>query len=100
MPVIVSMILSSFLFGMYHGNMVQALYGFCMGMLIAYTYEKFGNFFYAFLFHAAANIAVYSITGNQRLYEMIIKPYAGIILAGIAIVLLVFMDYYKKKQDM
>ena len=99
MPVIVSMIFSSFLFGIYHGNMVQTLYGFCMGMLIAYTYEKFDNFFYAFLFHAAANIAVYTITGNQRLYEMIIKPYVGIILAGISIVLLVFIDYYKKKQD-
>ena len=100
MPVIVSMILSSFLFGIYHGNTVQALYGFCMGMLIAYTYERFGSFFYAFLFHAAANIAVYTITGNQRLYEIIIKPYIGIVLAGIAIVLLVFIDYYKKKQEM
>lgn len=91
MPVVVSMILSSLLFGIYHGNAVQAFYGFCMGMLIAYAYEKFGNFFYAFLFHAAANTAVYTITGNQRFYEMIIKPYIGIILAGIATLLLVFM---------
>ncbi len=91
MPVIVSMILSSFLFGIYHGNAVQALYGFCMGILIAYTYERFCNFFYAFLFHAAANVAVYTITGNQRLYEMLIKPYVGIVLGGIAIVLLAFM---------
>ncbi len=91
MPVMVSMILSSFLFGIYHGNAVQALYGFCMGMLIAYTYERFCDFFYAFLFHAAANIAVYTITGNQRLYEMIIKPYVGIALTGIAVVLLVIM---------
>lgn len=91
MPVMVSMILSALLFGLYHGNSVQTLYGFCMGVLIAYTYERFGNFFYAFLFHAAANTAVYTITGNQRLYEMIIRPYAGIVLAGIVIVLLVFM---------
>ena len=100
MPVIVSLILSSLLFGIYHGNTVQALYGFCMGILIAYTYEMFGGFVYAFLFHAAANIAVYTITGNQRLYEMIIKPYVGIFLAVIAIVLVVFMNCYKKKQDM
>ncbi|MDE5597487.1 MAG: CPBP family intramembrane metalloprotease, partial [Lachnospiraceae bacterium] len=91
MPVIAAMILSALLFGIYHGNAVQALYGFCMGMLIVYTYERFGYFFYAFLFHAAANIAVYTITGNQRLYEMIIKPYVGIVLVCIAIVLLMFM---------
>ena len=99
-PVMVSMTLSAFLFGIYHGNTVQAFYGFCMGMLIAYTYERFNNFFYAFLFHASANIAVYTITGNSHLYEMIIKPYVGIVLAGIAIVLVVFIEYYKKKQDM
>ena len=91
MPVIVSIILSALLFGIYHGNTVQALYGFCMGILIAYTYEMFGGFVYAFLFHAAANVAVYTITGNQCLYEMIIQPYVGIVLAGIAIVLLLFI---------
>lgn len=91
MPLAASIVLSALLFGIYHGNMVQALYGFCMGMLIAYTYERFGNFFYAFLFHAAANIAVYTITGNQRIYEMIIQPYVGIVLAGIAILLLIFI---------
>ena len=96
MPVIVSMILSSFLFGIYHGNTVQALYGFCMGMLIAYTYEMFGEFFYAFLFHASANIAVYTITGNSHLYELIIKPYVGIVLAGIAALPLAFMERNKK----
>lgn len=91
MPVMVSIMLSALLFGIYHGNTVQAFYGFCMGMLIAYTYESFSGFFYAFLFHAAANIAVYTITGNSHLYEMLIRPYVSIILAGIATVLLVFI---------
>ena len=96
MPVMVSMILSALFFGLYHGNLVQTLYGFCMGMLIAYTYEMFGGFFYAFLFHASANIAVYTITGNSHLYELIIKPYVGIVLAGIAALLLAFMERNKK----
>lgn len=84
MPVIISMLLSSLLFGLYHGNLVQTLYGFCMGTLIAYTYERFGKFFYAFLFHAAANVTVYTVTGSPKLYELIIRVSVGIVFACIA----------------
>lgn len=86
------MILSSLLFGVYHGNIVQMLYGFLMGMLIAFVYEKCGRFVYAFLFHAAANAAVYVITGSPFLYGIFMTPSAGLILAGISAVLLGFMN--------
>lgn len=86
------MILSSLLFGVYHGNIVQMLYGFLMGMLIAFVYEKCGRFVYAFLFHAAANAAVYVITGSPFLYGIFMTPSAGLILAGISAVLLGFMS--------
>lgn len=84
----VPIILSALLFGMYHGNIVQMLYGFLMGILIAYVYEKGGRFLYAFLFHAAANVTVYVITGNSFLYERFITPYAGIVFAGVSVLLL------------
>lgn len=84
-------VLSALLFGMYHGNIVQMLYGFLMGILIAYTYEKCGRFLYAFLFHAVANAAVYVITGSPVLYERFITPCNGIILAAISGVLLLFL---------
>ena len=86
-----SLVLSALLFGFYHGNIVQASYGFLMGMLIAYTYEKCGGFLYAFLFHAAANLSVYVITGNLILYERLITWQNGILLAGISILLLFFL---------
>ncbi len=89
-PVIVPMLLSSLLFGIYHGNIVQMLYGFLMGMLIAYVYEKCGHFLYAFLFHAAANSTIYMMTGNIFLYERFTKPYIGLVLAGITVLLLYF----------
>lgn len=86
-----SLVLSALLFGLYHGNTVQAAYGFLMGMLIAYTYEKCGGFLYAFLFHAAANVSVYVITGNLILYERLITRRNGILFAGISILLLFFL---------
>ncbi len=73
-----AVILSSLLFGVYHGNLIQGLYGFFLGCLIAYTYETFGLFFFAVLFHAAANTAIYTITGSESLYWFIMRPFFGI----------------------
>ena len=35
---------SSLLFGAYHGNMVQASYGFILGLFMAIIYERYGSF--------------------------------------------------------
>lgn len=55
-------LLSSLLFGCYHGNLVQALYGTLMGLLIAFLYELFGGFETAVLSHGVANICIYGLT--------------------------------------
>lgn len=55
-------LLSSLLFGCYHGNLVQALYGTLMGLLIAFLYELYGGFETAVLSHAVANICIYALT--------------------------------------
>ncbi len=85
---VLPIVLSGLLFGIYHGNPVQMLYGFLMGMLIAYVYERCGVFFYAVLFHAAANLAVYIITGIPALYELFMTLPAGIVFAGAAVIAL------------
>lgn len=57
--VILSLIFSSLLFGLSHGNYVQLVYGFCMGCVICLIYEKFGAFLYPVIFHCVANTVVY-----------------------------------------
>lgn len=57
-----ALFISSALFGIYHMNYVQGMYGFFMGCLIAYAYEYFGDFKMALAVHAAANILVYCLT--------------------------------------
>lgn len=95
-PTILSVIVSAVLFGAVHGNMIQGLYGTCMGILLAYTYERFGSFIIPCLFHAAANISVYTITYNNRIYEAIVRPYNCVILLLIAVGMLI---YLKKQPD-
>lgn len=53
---------SALIFGVYHGNIVQALYGFVLGILIAVLYEKYASFLAPVLLHSAANIFVYVVT--------------------------------------
>ncbi len=58
----IAVIVSSLLFGCYHGNLVQALYGTALGLLLAYVYEMYGSFAAPVLFHGVANISVYSMS--------------------------------------
>ena len=46
------MMLSALMFGLYHGNLVQAIYGFVLGYLAVYIYEKYGSLKASILFHA------------------------------------------------
>ena len=89
--VLTAILLSALLFGLYHGNIVQGVYGFIMGMLMAYTYERFGEFHHAFLFHAAANLSVYTITGHQALYQAIVTPYYCIFFTILSVFLIYFI---------
>ncbi|MDE7253187.1 MAG: HAD hydrolase-like protein [Acetatifactor sp.] len=57
-----ALLLSSALFGIYHMNPVQGIYGFLMGCLIAYAYEYFGEFKLAVAVHMASNILVYCLS--------------------------------------
>ena len=79
---VIGVVVSGVFFGAFHGNLVQGVYGTCMGILIAYVYERQGSFFFPVLFHAMANLAVYSIAHEQAVQEALFTPWGcGILLA-------------------
>lgn len=51
-----AMLTSAVIFGLYHGNLIQAVYGFSMGLLMAFVYEKFHTIIAPLICHGAANI--------------------------------------------
>lgn len=63
----IALVVSSLLFGCYHGNTVQAVYGSLLGLLIAYTYERYKSFAAPVLFHAVANISIFAMTYHNGL---------------------------------
>ncbi|MCM1267175.1 MAG: CPBP family intramembrane metalloprotease [Bacteroidales bacterium] len=74
---------SGLLFGIFHGNPVQGVYGACLGILMAYLYERSGRFLTPVLFHAVANLAVYTTARMGAVQEVLFTP------AGCAVLLAV-----------
>lgn len=81
----IALLLSSLFFGLYHENLVQALYGTLLGLFIAYTYEKYHNFAAPVLFHAVANISIFTLTYYNWLKDMSWEVSIGVMLALLAV---------------
>lgn len=48
--------ISAIIFGIYHFNLVQGLYGFMLGILLCYVYEKYGTILAPVILHISANL--------------------------------------------
>lgn len=77
---VIAVIVSGIFFGVFHGNLVQSVYGACVGILIAYVYERQGSFFFPVLFHAVANLTVYGIAHEQTIQAALFTPLKCVIL--------------------
>ena len=92
-----AIVMSGLLFGVYHGNMVQGLYGTCMGILLAYTYERMHSFVIPCLFHAVANITVYTLAQNAELHAQLFTVPGCIILLVIFVICIFMLEKLKEK---
>lgn len=82
---------SALFFGIFHGNLVQGVYGTVVGICIAYVYERQGSFLWPVLFHAAANLTVYAVAHFQAVQAALFTPLGCAILLAVA-VLCVFLE--------
>lgn len=94
---IIAIIGSALLFGVYHGNIVQALYGFILGVLIAVLYERYGSFVVPVLIHSAANICVYIVSSDVMLQQKFMN-WTGCIACGILAIVLFWLLVLRKEN--
>lgn len=59
-----SALLSALLFGVYHGNAVQGIYAFLLGLLMAWLLESTESILAPYVFHVAANFVSIAITNS------------------------------------
>ena len=61
MPKIGAVLVSALLFGIYHGNMVQGIYGFFFFFLFTLVYDRYKNFYLSVIMHVIVNLVGYFV---------------------------------------
>lgn len=76
--VVMSVVYSAFIFGLFHGNMVQMIYGTVMGLMLAYVCEKYGSV----LAPIAAHIMVNMVSLLATYFNVYSRIQSDILLVG------------------
>ena len=96
-PTAAAVIASGVLFGVYHGNLVQGVYGSCMGILLAYVYARMHSLLIPCLFHATANFVVYALAQNEEQHARIFNVTGCVILLTISTICIFLIEIFRKK---
>lgn len=97
-PFAISLIMSGLLFGVYHGNIVQGVYGFILGIVITWAYEQFKSFIVPVLIHAAANISVYLVMNVPILRQTLFTPMLCVLMGVLAVLCFFSLQYEIRKK--
>ncbi len=69
-----ALVFSALLFGAYHGNLVQMIYGTACGLLLAYLYEKYGSIKASIFAHMLMNLVAIFMSSVNGFTWMFTKP--------------------------
>lgn len=94
-----AVIFSALLFGVFHANLPQFLYGTVMGALMAVCYEYCGCFAAPLLMHMAVNLFVFLMSVASMFTGGLIAPAWGIIFTVLSAVLLFFIAKYSDRYS-
>ncbi|MBQ4425733.1 MAG: CPBP family intramembrane metalloprotease [Lachnospiraceae bacterium] len=88
--------LSALYFGFFHGNWLQGIYAFAIGLLLAYSYEKYHTILAPITIHIGANL-ISVLASETSLLDFVygtedIAPF--MILTGVSMALLVITLYW------
>ncbi len=98
MSVRAAIFFSALIFGISHGNIVQGLYAFLMGIFLAWLYERFGTLWIAILAHMSANVFSVCLTEIPVLDELL-SGFQGFLAGNIfCIVLAVGMFHVLRSE--
>lgn len=91
-PLLPAILLSSFLFAIFHRNIVQGTYAMIMGLLMAFVYYRSKAFLAPVLFHSVANISVYTLAYSEAFYRTAVRLDISIILLVASVVLFLVIN--------
>ncbi len=95
-----AVMISAGLFGMYHGNGVQMVYGFCMGMILGFAYHQTHKFSLPVIIHGVVNVMVFLSSNLGLITGGTFQLIAGIALTVVGAIVFWKMntEYLKKEK--
>lgn len=98
--VVVAIIISSLLFGIFHMNWIQGINAFILGIALSYAYYKSNSIFVPIIFHFANNLLGVLTMFYDKLNFEISMPYSIIlIICGIILSIIPLFILKDKKQS-
>lgn len=96
---VVAILASALVFGAVHGNLVQLLYGFFMGIFLAWSFECFKSLKASVLVHSSANIVVYLASSIPVLKQNVFTVTGAVVTGAFALVfLLILLQKVRKNK--
>ena len=80
-------------FGAVHGNWLQGLYAFIIGMLLAFAYERFHSILAPILIHAGANTVSVVVT-ESGLFDFVYEDDTAFLIATAAAMVIFLVTFY------
>lgn len=90
-------IVSALFFGLYHGNLLQGIYAFLMGLLLAVVYEWSKNLLAPIALHMGANIIVFTVDYLPEPVKNLFNS-GWIMWAGLALGAICMVTFYRKTK--
>ena len=87
---------SALLFGMFHGNLPQFLYGTAMGAMMAVCYTYIGCFAAPLLVHMSANLFTFLISGSTEWTTALLTPVWCVAFTVLSAAILWFMIHFSE----
>lgn len=91
-----AIVLSGLAFGLFHGNLVQAVYATVLGIVLALVYELYGSILFPMLFHCVANLFVYLLVDLTQIGGVFMIPVSCFFFLLISAASLVLMVKWQK----
>lgn len=89
--------LQGLIFGLYHGNIIQGIYAFFMGVVLGFVAHKLGSIIYSMVLHISVNASLLLVP--EVLYDTTPRTIITTIISGIAFAGMIWLTVNNKSKN-
>ena len=86
-------VVSALIFAVFHGNLLQGIYAFAIGLLLAFVFERYHHVLAPILIHVGANVISVLLSENEAL-QVIYESNTAFIVATLVMMAVFVVSFY------